>query len=217
MPRCQPRVVGRSLVGKANRCRQRSMVAEVFWVSEDLPQHRCRCRCLKRPVPLADEIGRRQVQPAVGGVGIRRDGGGIGRPHRGCAGGSREEVWSFTGGCGQHRRIVTCKADPPQRRHQRPLLRWQHPLGNAKADQQPHLGDSLEGRRSGVGHLVPMPLGGEIADPEPTIVVRRPDESVEVQFNWVNASWRKTCHHIHYEFPYRRRSEASFPRPHGSG
>ena len=78
-------------------------------------------------------------------------------------------------------RVGAAETDAPERADVRPGRGRQHGLSEAEPQQQPHLFESLEGGRARVRDLSEVTSAREITAAEPSVVVRGPDQTVEVE------------------------------------
>ena len=86
--------------------------------------------------------------------------------------------------------FIIVVAELPKETDRRTRLRRKDALGNPKRHQVPHLGDSLQGGRLGMGDHARMLCREKIAGREPRIVVRRADQTVEIEFLSVHIDHR---------------------------
>ncbi len=116
----------------------------------------------------------------VGRVARRRDGRRVRRPHRRRARHVAHEDLGVLGGRGEHLFAAPAKAEAPERAEARPIVRRKHRLTGAERVHEAHLLKSLERGHARVRYLPLVRHAGHVADREAAIVVRRPDEPVEV-------------------------------------
>ncbi|MNV35559.1 hypothetical protein D3C71_1270070 [compost metagenome] len=170
----ETRVVGRAFVTELRHGRQGSVVGEVFLVSEHRPQHAAGGRVFDAAVIFAVEVGSGEMHTAVSGVSARADGGGVGHPHaRGRATGHQQRHRVF-GSALDHLSVGAAKAQATQCSHIRALLRCQYALLETHFHQRFHLCQALQRRFLGVGRLLAVALGRDVAVGQAAVVMGRP-------------------------------------------
>jgi hypothetical protein len=158
------------------------MDREPAHVREDHPQDRRGGRRLQTAVEHRAQVGRREVHPPVRGVGRGCDRGCVGRPHRGSATASAQQLRRVAQGIFQHRGVVSAKAEPPQRVHVRARLWRQNALPDPERRDDAHFFEPLERGSTRVAKLTGVGCGREISRAEPGIAVGRAHDPVEVVF-----------------------------------
>ena len=79
----QPHMVGGTFVAEEADGGQGIVMREIAFVPEDRLQHPRCCRVFNRPVKLGVQVGGGEMHTAVGGIGARGYGTGVGGPHAG--------------------------------------------------------------------------------------------------------------------------------------
>ena len=119
----------------------------------------------------------------VGRVARGGDGRGVRRPHRRRAARDAEQKPPLRPGCrGDHLLIGALKAKPAQGRKAGAIMRREDRLEHAELAHEAHLGEALERGRARVRHLPAVRRARDVPRREPRVVVRRPDEPVELSF-----------------------------------
>ncbi len=176
-------MVGRAFVGQMGDGGQGIMNGELAAVREQDVQRPLGLLVLQRAVQVGDEVCGGEVDAPIGAVGAGRDGGRIGRPHRGCR----------TGGSSKGRRVLPCafqhlcvgatKSKRAQERDVRALVRGEDELRQAKVGQPLHLFQPLQHSRARIGRHALVQAGRQITRRQPCIGVSWPDQAIGIGFD----------------------------------
>ncbi len=169
MALAKPHVVGRAFVAEA---RHHRIVDDEGVAAEGKVEQRFRVAPFLCAVRHGDEVGRGQMAFPVGGVGGRRDGRRIGRPHRGCGPGRRDQR-------ARGRLVGTDRAEKGMIGARK---RGQETLRQTQREIVPHLGDALQRGCARIAGIALVTGAGDIAEAEPGIIVRGTDDPVEIDF-----------------------------------
>jgi len=127
----EARVIGRALVAELAAAGQRPVHREPAVVGEDGAEDRIGDPSLDGPVKHGVQVGRRDMQPPVGGVDRRRRGSGVGGPHRR---GARHQAQEIAARRLREQRLVGqpgAEAETPKHPDVGTRLRRQHRLTDA--------------------------------------------------------------------------------------
>lgn len=114
------------------------------------------------------------MHTAIGGVGTRAHGGGVGHPHARSRATGDQQRHGLLGRLLNDLRIRSGKAQATQRSHIRTLLRGEHALLEAHVHQRLHLRQALQRRFFRIGALLAIALGGDVAVGQTAVVMGRP-------------------------------------------
>lgn len=178
----ETRVVGRTFVAELTDRRQRRVMSEVFLAGEHRLQHPTGGGVLDAAVELAVEVGGGEVHAAICRVGAGADSAGIGRPHAGGRTTRHQQRHGALGGLGDHLRVTAGKAQAAQNGNVRTLLREQYALLEAHVHQRLHFRQPLLGGFLGTRHGLTVALRRDVTVGQPTVVVSRPDQAVDIHF-----------------------------------
>ena len=175
----QAHEIGRAFIAE---CGRQSFMHRERRIGERDGQLRVGFRVFDAAMCHARQVGGADMAAAVFSVGRRRDGGGVGRPHRTGRGGGGKQARVFRSGAGDHLLAYPDKPHLAQETHIGPIQRQQETLGQPQPHHEAHLGDALQcsGARARRGPAVART--GEVAERERRIIVARPDQAVEVDF-----------------------------------
>jgi hypothetical protein len=173
----QADVVGRALVGELGVGGQGVVDGEPGRVGEEGVQRPLRLPVLQRAVQIGVQVGRGEVDTAVGAVRARRHRRGVGGPHGRGRGRRRRQGRRVLPRPLQHLGVRAAEAEASQEADIGPLVRRQDELRQAEVRQPLHLVEPLQHRRARVGRLA-LEAGREIAGGQARIGMRRPDQPV---------------------------------------
>ena len=131
-------------------------------------------------VEFVIQVGGGEMHLAVGAVRRGRHGGRIGGPHARRRTERRQQARRLTHRLRQHRLIAAAEAT--QHRQMRAFLRRQYPLLETEIGQRLHFQQALFRRQLRVRYAVLMLRRRLVAERQPGIVVRRPHQTVEIDF-----------------------------------
>ena len=174
-------VVGGAFVAEGLRGGQRRVHLEARGIAEDGRERAAGGLGLDGAVGLLNQVGGREMDAAVLGVGARRDRGRVRGPHRRRARRGGQER-SVVRRLRDDLRVAPAEAEPSQERHVRALLRRQHALHEPELGERLHLAEPLQRGLLGRGGGAPVRGRGDVAVAEARVVVGRPDQAVEVRF-----------------------------------
>ena len=168
------RVVGCAFVTELRHGRQCRVVGKVFLVSKHRPQHAAGRGVFDAAVVFAIEVGGGEMHAAIRSVGARADGGGIGHPHARCRTTGHQQRHGVLGRLLDHLGVAAAETEVAQGGHVRTFLRREHPLHEAHVHQRFHLLQALQRGFLGVGRLLAVALGRDVAVGQTAVVMGRP-------------------------------------------
>ncbi len=175
-------VVCRAFVAKMHAARQKRMVREMLFARKDVLQNSRGRVAFDRAVEISREIGGREMHPAVRRVGRRRDGSRIRRPHRRCGVAICENFRRGLCGFFNDLAVRPRKAQRAQRFQRWAILRREETLMQAKGFHGAHLRETLQYGGARVRRRAFVFCGRKIAEGEPGVIMRRADQSIEIDF-----------------------------------
>ena len=170
----EARVVGRAFITELRHRRQRGVVGEVFIIGKHRAQHTTGGRVFDAAVVFAVEVGGGEMHAAVKGVGAWADGGGVGHPHARRRATRDQQRHRILGRLLDHLRVGAAETQAAQGGHIRTFLRCQHTLHKTHVHQGFHLLQALQRRFLGVGMLLAVALGRDVAEGQTAVVMGRP-------------------------------------------
>ena len=173
-------MVGGPFVGELGAAGERVVHRESGRVREDGAQHARGGVGFDHAVEHRGQVRRDQMQPAICAVGGWHGGGGVRGPHRGGAGAQPEQMAVARGGRGEDLLVAAAEPELAQSAHPGTLVRGKHRLAHAERGDQPHLRKALQSGAPGIGGLAGVGERGDVSGRQPRVVVRRADDSVEV-------------------------------------
>ena len=178
----EPDVIGRAFVRQLTDGGQGVVDGEPVRVGEESLEGARGLLGLDGAMQVRDEVGGREMHPAVGGVGAGRDGRGIGGPHgRGGRGGGGEGRGVLPGAL-DDLTVRTGEAEAAQPADVGALVGRQDELGHAEVSEPLHLGEALEHAAARVGRFTRVQGAGNVARRQAAIAVGRADEAVAIGF-----------------------------------
>ena len=126
------------------------------------------------------QVRGREVHATVRGVARRRDRRRVRRPHRRRAAGEREQLRRDAQRARQHVATHAGKAQAAERAQIGPERRRQERLSDAQLGQEARLLEPLERGAAWIPACPRLQRARQVAVAEPSVVVRRTDEAVEV-------------------------------------
>lgn len=173
----EPRVVGSAFIAEGRR--ERRMMRETL-SREEHTKRRGGVVALDEAMRFRREVRRGEVHPPIQRVLARGDGSGVRRPHARSAPRRVQHLRGVPLGCAQHFLRGARKTKASQQTEVGSRQRRKKSLGGPETGHEGHLLKPLKHRVTWTAGGEGVGLGRHVAMTQPRVVVRGPDETVEV-------------------------------------